>query len=280
MSKYAHQLQAHEFLLKKFDSLESFTKLEFEDACGWPKDKNTFSTYWTKQFRRLLVPVGNEFRVSEVFRRFVDWERFKTHVTQNRPVRSDYSGVTYSSVMMFEFFMPLTNEGYLRTSLDALFYKDTVKRRLKANLAELKQRFPASENQKDEAYLEEQSSWVAQRFGGYSIGHVSGRYRAGELKTHQEAHQKYHDRYLVDETTAIVRLIIPFGQKTKTAFEIDGTGTPSSDSDLASETEAARIRYFFGILFIQQIVEAVNGEDEIWLLESGFRSKLHVWSKS
>ena len=75
----------------------------------------TFKTYWTKQFRPLLVPVGNKFRVSEVFRRFVDWERFKTHVTQNRSVRSDYSSVTYRDVMMFEFFMPLTNEGYLRT---------------------------------------------------------------------------------------------------------------------------------------------------------------------
>ena len=31
---------------------------------------------------------------------------------------------------------------------------------------------------------------------------------------------------------------------------------------------------------IQHIVEAVSGEDEIWLLESGFRSRLHVWSKS
>jgi len=281
MSKYTHQLQAHEFLLKKFDLLEAFTKEELEDACGWPKDKDTFSTYWTKQFRPLLVPVGREsFRVSEVFRRFVDWERFKTHVTQNRPVHSDYSGVTYGNVMMFEFFMPLTNEGFLRTSLDALFYQDTVKRRLKANLADLKQRFPPTGLQDDETYLEELSIWVAKHFGGYSIGHVAGRYRADQLKTHQEAHQKYHDRYLVDETTAIVRFIIPFGPKTRTAFDADGAGAPSMESQADRESEAARIRYFFGILFIQQIVEAVNGEDEIWLLESGFRSKLHVWSKS
>ena len=121
---------------------------------------------------------------------------------------------------------------------------------------------------------------MAQRFGGYSIGHVSGRYRAGELKSHLEAHQKYHDRYLVDETTAIVRFIIPFGHKTKAAFEIYDTEVSASDSEAAREIAAARIRYFFGILFIQQIVEAVNGEDEIWLLESGFRSKLHIWSKS
>lgn len=281
MSDYTHQIRAHEFLLKKFDSLEPFTKEEFEDACGWPKEKKTFATYWPKQFRPLLVQVGEKtFRVSEVFRRFVDWDRFKTHVTQNRPVRSDYSCVTYGSVMMFEFFMPLTNEGYLRTSLDALFYKETVKRRLKANLAELKERFPPSGHQDDDAYLEEQATWVAKHFGGYSIGHVAGRYRAGDLKTHQEAHQKYHDRYLVDETTAIVRFIIPFGLKSETAFGASGALSTPNLPDADGESEAARIRYFFGILFIQQIVEAVNGEEEIWLLESGFRSKLHVWSKS
>jgi hypothetical protein len=281
MSDYTHQLKAHEFLLKKFDSLESFTKEEFEDACGWPKDKKTFATYWPKQFRPLLVPVGEEtFRVSEVFRRFVEWERFKTHVTQNRPVRSNYNGVTHSNVMMFEFFMPLTNEGYLRTSLDALFYKETVKRRLKANLADLKLRFPANEHEDEETYLERISLCVGKYFGGYSIGHVAGRYRAGELKTHHEAHEKYHDRYLVDETTAIVRFIIRFGEETPTAFEMNGTVASPKQSHAEAEIEAAQIRFFFGILFIQQIVEAVNGEDEIWLLESGFRSNLHIWSKS
>lgn len=281
MSKYTNQQRAHEFLLKKFDSLESFTKDEFEDACGWPKDKDTFSTYWTKQFRKLLVPVGKDsFRVSEVFRRFIEWEQFQSHVTQNKHVASDYSGVTYSWVMMFEFFMPLTNEGYLRTTLDALFYKDRVKRRLKANIEGLKKHFPVSVGQDDDAYLEGLCAWVAKHFGGYSIGHVAGRYRAGELKTLLETHQMSQGRYLVDETTAIVRFIIPFGQKTTTAFEADRPGTSPIQSHADGESEAARIRYFFGILFIQQIVEAVNGEDEIWLLESGFRSKLHVWSKS
>jgi hypothetical protein len=281
VSKYSQQQKAHEFLLKKFDSLESFTKGEFEDACGWPKDKDTFSTYWSKQFRRLLVDVGGDsYRVSEVFRRFVDWDAFQSHVTQNKHVASDYSGVTYSWVMMFEFFMPLTNEGYLRTTLDALFYKDRVRRRLKANLADLKQRFPPAAGVTDDVYLEDLCAWVAKHFGGYSIGHVAGRYRAGDLKTMQEAHQQNHGRYLVDETTAIVRFLIPFGRTSATAFEADGSGVTPVPSHADGEVEAARIRYFFGILFIQQIVEAVNGEDEIWLLESGFRSKLHVWSKS
>lgn len=99
------------------------------------------------------------------------------------------------------------------------------------------------------------------------------------LKRIEEVHQS-QGRYLVDETTAVVRFIIPFGQKTEAPF---GTGPKEGASEVSrtdGEFEAARIRYIFGILFIQQIVEAVNGEDEIWLLESGFRSKLHIWSKS
>lgn len=183
MGKYTNQQKAHEFLLNKFDSLESFTKADFEDACGWPKNKNTFSTYWTKQFQRLLVPVGNKFRVSEVFRRFIEWEQFQTHVTQNKHVASNYNGTTYSWVMMFEFFMPLTNEGYLRTTLDALFYKDRVKRRLRANIDEIKLHIPPKAQQDDDSFLEELCLWVAKHFGGYSIGHVAGRYRAADLKT-------------------------------------------------------------------------------------------------
>lgn len=283
MSKYENQKKAHAFLLQKFVSFERFTKDEFEDACGWPKGKDTFSTYWTKQFRKLLAPgEGSTFRVGEAFRQFVEWEQFQTHVTQNKSAASDYSGATHEWVMMFEFFMPLANEGYLRISLDTLFYKDTVKRRLKAsNINDLRKRFPGTEEQ-DDAYLEELCMWVSEHFGGYSIGHVSGRFKIGVLKTQQEAYevQKNYGRYLVDETTAIVRFIIPFGPKTKSAFEDDNAGTTHVPTRGDGKVEAARIRYFFRLLFIQHIVEAVNGEDEIWLLESGFRSKLHIWSKS
>jgi len=284
MSKYENQKKTHAFLLQKFVSFERFTKEEFEIACEWPKDKDTFSTYWTKQFRKLLVPgEGNTFRVAEVFRQFVDWEQFQTHVTQNKSAASDYKGVTYEWVMMFEFFMPLANEGYLRTSLDTLFYKDTVKRRLKAsNISDLKKHFPEADHLEDDAYLERLCKWVSKHFGGYSVGHVSGRFKVGELKTLQEAYevQMNFGRYLIDETTAIVRFIIPFGQKTKIAFEDDQPGATQEAIHTNGEEEAARIRYFFRLLFIQHIVEAVSGEDEIWLLESGFRSKLHVWSKS
>lgn len=60
----------------------------------------------------LSVIKDGKYRVTEVFRRFMTWERFQNHVTQNRQVATDYSVLTYDNVMIFEFFMPLTNEGF------------------------------------------------------------------------------------------------------------------------------------------------------------------------
>jgi len=52
---------------------------------------------------------------------------------------------------------------------------------------------------------------AAERFGGYSVSHVSGRYKAAQLMTRHDAldHVTKGGRYLIDETTAVVRFIIP-----------------------------------------------------------------------
>jgi hypothetical protein len=255
------QKKAHDFLLNKFSTQERFTKEEFKRATGWVK-ASTFDTYWTKQFLTLLVPLEDDkYRVSEVFRRFTALDKFQSHVTQKRRVASDYTTFTFDKVMLFEFFMPLTNEGYLRTSLDALFYKDTIISRLKScNIDELKEQFPKNDEESKEEYFDRICEWVSGKFVGYSISHVNGRFRAGDLKSIKEAYESLSirsGRYLVDETTAIVRFIFPC----------------SNDSEI----EMKQISYFFKLLFVQSIVEAVNGEDEIWLLESGYQNKLHIW---
>ena len=46
-------------------------------------------------------------------------------------------------------------------------------------------------------------------------------------------------------------------------------------SDYTNEADA--VRWFFYLLFVQSIVQVVNGEDEIWMVESGMKSKLHIW---
>jgi hypothetical protein len=35
--------------------------------------------------------------------------------------------------------------------------------------------------------------------------------------------------------------------------------------------------FLVGVLFVQSIVQVVNGEDEIWMIEGGMRNRLHIW---
>lgn len=282
MSIYDNQKKAFKFLLEKFHTQESFTKDEFQAASGWDK---AFKTYFSKQFKTLLLPVKKDgkYRVSEVFRRFMTWEKFQNHVTQNRHVATDYSVLTYDNVLIFEFFMPLTNEGYLRTALDALFYKDTIISRLKTMEEKiLNHYFPKKTSESIVDYYNRICKWISSRFGGYSISHVNGRFRADELKSIKEASEimSKSGRYLVDETTAIVRFIFPCGENNI----VHSFSSESYFEDLALEKEdekaeddATLIRLFFFKLFVQSIVLIVNGEDEIWMLESGMRSRLHIW---
>jgi len=97
------------------------------------------------------------------------------------------------------------------------------------------------------------------KFGGYSILHVSGRFRAAQLMTQVEG--KKAERYLVDETTAVVRFIVPCRE--------EGGWTPAQVADL--------VRWSFDNLFVSSILEVVNAEDEIWLVESGMKNRLHIW---
>src|SRR5262249_46579809 len=157
-----NQENAFNFLKAKWDKNEEFTKDDLQKATGWQKD-TTFNTYWSKQFRTLLVHVGsNLFRVSEKFRLFATWEKFRTHVTQNRDLAAHYKGLAYDIVVVFEFFMPLVNEAHLRVSLDALFHKDAILRRLrKANLAKVKKIFPSEQLESDDEFLENVCKWIA-----------------------------------------------------------------------------------------------------------------------
>lgn len=282
-SKYENQKRAFEFLLEKFNTQESFSKHEFQKATGW--ERSAFNTYFSKQFKTLLLPIKKEgrYRVSEVFRRFITWDNFQLHVTQSRHVASDYSVLAYDNVIIFEFFMPLTNEGYLRTALDALFYKDSIIQRLRTMDEKiLTNYFERNADESIDDYYERICEWVSVKFGGYSISHVNGRFRADQLLTFQEVSNivSKSGRYLVDETTAIVRFIFPCGDPNPTRIF-------SSDSyfeDLALvedshkvESDAALIRLLFFKLFVQSIVLIVNGEDEIWMLESGMLNRLHIW---
>ena len=122
-------------------------------------------------------------RVTESFRKLVAWRKFKQHVTQVRRVVTDYEP-TSSEVLIYDFLMPLTNEAYLRTTLDSLFFKDAILARLKTiPSADLEKHFNRQMGQSDEAFLEVMINFIEEHFIGYSISHVDGRYRSGRVLT-------------------------------------------------------------------------------------------------
>ncbi len=284
MADYGEQEKAFGFLLEKFNSQELFSLEQFANAAGWDVGSSTFKTYFSKQFEGLLIKSGNLYGVSQLFLKYNEWRKFRDSVvTQKRILRRDYTASSYENVIMFEFFMPLTNEASLRMALDALFFKDSIKFRLKAVLqSNLVAVFPRKEAEKEDDYFQRIFDWVSEKFVGYSIGHVAGRFRTCDLKTRKEVYEaaaaSNSQLYLVDETTAIVRFIIPCGGDVKNHFLSENKPAQLPlDKVSKLEAEATMIRWFFNTLFVSSILELVNGEDQIWLLESGMHNQLHVW---
>jgi hypothetical protein len=281
---YGEQEKAFKFLLEKFNSQQLFTLEEFAKAAGWDVAGSTFRTYFSKQFEGLLIKNGASYGVSQLFLKYNEWRKFRDSVvTQKRILRHDYAASSYENVVMFEFFMPLTNEASLRMALDALFFRDPIKFRLKTvNQSELVAIFPKKEAESEEDYFARIFEWISEKFVGYSIGHVAGRFRTCDLKTRKEVYEaaasSNSQLYLVDETTAIVRFIIPCGGDVKNLFVSEARSAQLPlDKVSKLEAEATKIRWFFNTLFVSSILELVNGEDQIWLLESGMHNQLHVW---
>lgn len=285
MASDENQRLVFDYLLARFRDQVPFKKAELQIVTSWTE--SSFDTYWSKQLKRFLVraPSG-KLRVGETFRLYTTWERFQKYVTQTRGGSSDYTSLIYDNIIVFEFFMPLTNEEHLRTSLDALFYKDTVLRRLRSiDEEKLTVHFPRALDVTEDAHLDRVATWIGDHFGGYSISHVSGRFRAGDIVTRAAAAEIQQDgaRYLIDETTAIVRFIFPCGSPARREAPLSADAFAEAVLhaegllDTYAIAEATKIRWAFGVLFVQSIVQVVNGEAEIWMVESGMRNRLHIW---
>jgi hypothetical protein len=260
------QRAAFEFVREKFRTQDAFTKAELQQQTIW--DWKSVTTYWSKQFEPFVKPVppilkgaaqkDQKFRVTRAFLPFGTWPKFRRHVSQKRRLTFEYQHEAYDTVLLFDFFLPLTNETVLRMSLDSLFYRDTLQKQLLAiGILTLRQHFKGSEGVNDDAYLQELLKWIGDRFGGYSISHVNGRFKAESgVLTMQEAAalQERAGRYLIDETTAITRFIFPCKDK----------------------NEAEIARWFFFELFVESVIQ-VSGEAEVWMIESGLQTRLHIW---
>jgi len=154
--------------------------------------------------------------------------------------------------------MPLTNEGHLRTTLDALFYKDTILAKLRTiRASDLNKNFPHPAGQSDDDYHAPIMKFIEKHFVGYSISHVDGRFRSAGILSHDEVAklQERGERYLVDETTAVTRFIFPY----------------------QSVDELERVRFLFQELFVRSIIQLVDVEEQIWMLENGPQRRVHIW---
>lgn len=254
------QRAAFKFLREHLHSQEPFTRDELIQVTGWAKP-GTLDTYLRKHYKGLIEKVSpTHYRVTDAFWKLVTWRKFKAHVTQVRKAVTNYEPKT-SKVLIYDFLMPLTNEEHLRMTLDSLFYRDRVKARLKTvGVAALAQSFQRADGLSDDEYLEQVLDFMKQWFAGYSINHVDGRYRSDTLLTQAAASamEKKGQRYLIDETTAITRFIFPY----------------------RSDAELKAVKYLFQILFIRSIIQLVNGEEQIWMVESGSAgSQLHIWER-
>ncbi len=274
------------FLLRHSRSPEAFSKEEFKRIADYPNPGN-FDTYFSKKFRHFLEEAPNDpgkFLISGIFKRFSSWEKFKVYYSQSSRLKARYREEFYKNLMVFEFFIPLTNENALRSSLDEVFYKDSIKLSLnKIPHEELLNAIPKIEEESEVQYTERLCDWISKRFGGYSIGTVKGRFKVTDIKTFSEVAliRERGEDYLIDETTAIVRFIFHIGTPliNQILFNIEQFNNDLDDNSLDSDiiAEANQIRFIFKNLFVRNILDLVNGEDEIWMVENGIRNNLYIW---
>ncbi len=208
-------------------------------------------------------------------------------IIEDRNLAAERNRVSCFEIVKYEFLLPAVHCGRTRDTLDALFYTDTIKQRLKeVGWAQYHHWIKQEDGETEEEYLERLCALISEKFGGYSISHVSGRYRAAALASREDAARMLvnDERYLVDETTASVRFLIPI-QSTRTPQQsglnmVDlHEATPPPDSAVTEEISLVHSLFFN--LFVEAVVRTIQGEDEIWLVEEAGRSRsLYVWERS
>lgn len=267
--------RAFNFLLEHAKSGDSFKLEELVKVSKWTK--GTASIYLGKKFSDLVEKKNGVYHVTPEMLR-VRYEDFKDLYRQKQRLFTDYVLKVPQKVLVYEFFMPLSREDRLREALDNLFYQDTIEQRIKEiGVAKIRKELKLPELSSDGEVVEFVVSFMNNTIGGYSLHLVSGRFRAGALTTRQEMVTRpfFHGPYLVDETTAVVRFILPVSDnlETPTQMNLFEPAKEVSDSDGLVE----QMRWLFLHFFAEAVTRVVKKEDEIWLLESGMRSALYRW---
>ncbi|MBS1996634.1 MAG: hypothetical protein JSS86_10000 [Cyanobacteria bacterium SZAS LIN-2] len=266
-----------------------FSSEELIAATGWAR--RTVATYISKQWIGYLKQIGRgpekQYFVSRQFLRVTEKE-FLEVATQKRLVVPNYKRSKHEQFIQYEFLLPLSKEEQLRRALDDLFYANTLETLIREiSLEKLSTLICRDKDTDDSCYIHKVRAVVGDYFGGYSISHVQGRFRAAELIDIVGAAEatKENSRYLIDETTAVVRFIAPC-YSAKSDFDDDfdaivvALKEDSEVNQLELEKEISLIRCLFFFFFVEAVVRTVKGEDEIWLIETGPKRRLYRWMRS
>lgn len=267
--------RAFQLLLDHARRGKTFTLPELIEASGWTPG-NT-KTNLTKRLKDLVSRKGKVYHVNpEIFR--VRLDDFQDLFRQKHRLFTDYIRKVSPNVLVYEFFMPLAREDRLREALDNLFFEDTVEQRIsEIGIEKIRKALKLPKTSTDEDVKKFVIEFIDDTIGGYSLLWVNGRFRAGSLATREAVVRRpfFQGPYIVDETTAIVRFILPVTTDEDPHPQLHLL-EPAKNTFNANE-RAEQMRWLFLNFFAEAITRVVKKEDEIWLLESGVKSALYRW---
>jgi Arc/MetJ family transcription regulator len=267
----------------------AFSEQELFAATQW--STASWKTYRSKQLKNVVSRrTDGRFAVRAAFRR-VPIQQFLANFTQARQLISEYERVVFGEVVEYEFLLPLSRENELQRTLDELFFADALEETARQiDVAVLQGMVARTHGETDDELRSRVCREVGSRFGGYSIVHVAGRFRSGELLSRSEASVLGATgfRYLIDETTAMVRFIVPL-RASELGFTEDPRSVKQALNTLSNtrvadeqslKAEVDLVRSLFFLFFVEAVVETVRGEEEIWLLETSPSGEhVFVWRR-
>lgn len=267
--------RAFEFLIERAQERKSFSVEQFSTETGWsiPETRERI----INRLSDLIYQEGERFFAKpEILR--VRFDDFKELLDQKKRLFSDYVLEISSSILIYEFFMPLTREDRLREALDNLFYRDTIEQRIQEiGISRIRAGLKLSPDYSEDKIRGMVFDFIESTIRGYSIYLVNGRYRADVLASREEAVSRpfASGPYIVEETTAIVRFILPV-ETDAGKFEHGKILEPASAVS-GTQKRAELLSWLFLNFFAEALIRVVQKEDEIWLLESGMRSAFYRW---
>lgn len=277
VSRHGRQREAFRYL-KSLAANTRFTARELAAATGWKRA--TVRTHVAKHYQGWVEPIaGDTYKILPAFKRISE-EQFLGQSRQARRPASAYRPLVYRAMSVFELLVPVSRETQVRAALDELFFEDTLVQRFdELGARRLGQMIARGATESDEEYRQRSLGLVADYFGGYSVALLAGRFRGAPLLTRTDAVelQRRGTPYLVDETTASLRFIVPLATSRDATTASTQLPLPTGKT---TKDEARAVRALFFALFVEAVIRTVASEVQLWLVEdSPLGRQLHAWPK-